>query len=125
MSQNITLLLCELILPIIFIITGLYLWKLTPPYKGMGYHTTAAERSPEAWAAAQKFSGFRMVIFNIPLLILTAISWVLCIVFKADEDIMALATTIKTAVGVILMLVIIIMTESMLRHCFKKNSQPK
>ncbi len=125
MSENITILISELFLPLIMLLTGFFLWKFPPSYKGMGYHTSASESSPEAWLAAQKYCGFRMMISNIALLVATVISWVLCVIFKVSDNGMAFATVLKTTIGVALILVIIFMTELMLHRCFRKNSTPK
>ncbi len=125
MSDNIVLLINELLLPLILGATGFILWRFTPSYKGLGYHTTTSERSPATWLAANKYCGFRMLVSNLILLVGTVISWAVCVAVKLNGDGMAAATMIKTGVGVALMLIVIIMTEIMLHRCFDKNGQPK
>ncbi len=120
MGEYIVLLICELLCPLTMLLIGLFIWRFPAEYRSMfGYHTTAAERSPEAWAAAQGYFGIRMVIAQIPIIVIMVVSWVIsCVILKLSEDAVAAIAMVLTAVPVIVVFVVAGMTEKMLKRCF-------
>ncbi len=115
----------ELPLPLILMITGFVIWRFPPQYKGLGYHTSASERSPLAWHSAQIYCGSRMFFSYLIALIITIAAWMICAFSKVSQDTMVSVFWMLIVAEVILIFVIIIMTEMMLHKCFDKNGEPK
>ncbi len=115
----------ELPLPLILMITGFVIWRFPPQYKGMGYHTSTAERSPLAWQTAQIYCGSRIFFAYLAALIITIASWMICAFSKVSQDVMVSIFWMLLVAEVILIFVIIIMTEKMLHNRFDKNGDPK
>ena len=120
MGEYVVLLICELLCPLTMLLIGVFLWRFPAEYRSIwGYHTTAAERSPEAWAAAQGYFGMRMVIAQIPVIIIMVVTWVIsCVIMKLGEDAVAAIAMVLTAVPMIVVFVVVGMTEKMLKRCF-------
>ncbi len=122
MGEYVVLLICELLCPLTMLLIGLFIWRFPAEYKSMfGYHSTAAERSPEAWAAAQVYFGIRMVIAQIPVIVIMVVSWVItCVVMKLSEDAVAAVAMVLTAIPIIVVFIVVGMTERMLKNHFGK-----
>lgn len=120
MGEYIVLLICELLCPITMLILGLFIWRFPAEYKSMfGYHTTAAERSPEAWAAAQGYFGMRLVISQIPVIIIMVVTWVVsCVILKLSEEAVDGIAMVITIVPIVVVFIVAGMTESMLKKYF-------
>ena len=123
MGEYVVLLICELLCPLTMLLIGVFLWRFPAEYKSMfGYHTAAAERSPEAWAAAQGYFGIRMVIAQIPVIIIMVVTWVIsCVIMKLGEDAVAAIAMVLTAVPIVVVFIVVGMTERMLKKYFGSN----
>lgn len=120
MGEYVVMLICELLCPVTMLLLGLFIWCFPAEYRSMfGYHTTAAERSPEAWAAAQAYFGTRMIISQIPVIVIMVVSWVIsCVLLKLSEEAVAVIVMVMTAVPIVVVFVVVVMTESMLKKYF-------
>lgn len=120
MGEYVVILICELLCPVTMLLLGLFLWRSPAQYRSMfGYHSTAAERSPEAWAAAQAYFGTRLLISQIPVMVIMIVSWVIsCVIMKLGEEAVAAIAMVMTAIPIIVVFVVVGMTESMLKKYF-------
>ncbi len=125
MGEYVVMLICELLCPLTMLLLGLFLWRFPAEYRSIwGYHTTAAESSHEAWAAAQVYFGIRMVIAQIPVIVIMVVSWVIsCVILKLSEDAVAAIAMVITAVPMIVVFIVVGMTERMLKKYFGKQEK--
>ena len=126
MGDNVIMLVCSVFEPITIMITALVIWKLPAEYKGIwAYHTVWAEKSPEAWAAAQYFFGKIGFFSNLAALILTIIAFVPVLAVERFEPFGNLVCMIVTTAQMAVLFADIFIVEGMLKKNFDKDGKPK
>lgn len=124
MNENVIMLICYLIAPVIFIIVGLLLWRFPPQYgEAFGYKTKLAYSSNEAWNYAQVFFGRICTLANIPVLAITVGVGVYQIVKNVDETQGLIICLILTTFQAIPLFVCIFLTEARLRKYFGESKK--
>lgn len=118
--ENAILLVGFISVPLVLIIVGALMWRFPPSPNGMvGYKTARAQRSNEAWYAAQTTSGKYMLFSNIPVLVLSIIAGLMPILTDMPEADITRLTVLVTAVQVLVIFGVIIATEIYLAKKFK------
>ena len=126
MGENVILMITSMSEPIIIMITALIIWKLPAEYKGIwAYHTTYAEKSPEAWAAAQRYFGKIGFFSNLAALVLTIIAFVPVLAVKRFQGYGAFVCTAVTLAQVAVLIADIFIVEGLLKKNFDKDGNPK
>lgn len=122
MGEYVVMLICELLCPLTMLLLGLFLWRFPAEYRSIfGYHTKAAESSPEAWSAAQGYFGVRLMLTQIPVIIIITVTWVItCIIMKLSEDMIAAISTVLIFIPISSVFIAMGMTEHMLKKYFGK-----
>ncbi len=116
---------CSLIVPLIMLICGYFLWKFPPKKRNsfIGYRTSSSMRSDESWAFAQKYCGRIWLWSGFGMLLLTAILLIL-LPDKSDAALKS-ASLVVMPVQIVLMLLTIIPVEVMLKKKFGEDSEEK
>ena len=126
MGENVIFMVVSAMCPITIMLTALVIWKLPAEYKGIwAYHTTYAEKSPEAWAFAQHYFGKIGFFSNLAALILTIIAFVPVLVVERFQYYGALVCTIVTLVQVAVLFADIFVVEGLLKKHFDKDGKPR
>lgn len=123
--ENLMYLIYSLLLPIIFIITGLMVWKRPSPYGGLGYRTEMSSKNPVTWHMAQLVSGKAFAKTYAIALAASALTMLLTVLLNVPEDITLTIFFILLAAQVLLIIPVIIVTERTLRRCFDKDGNPR
>lgn len=111
--------------PINIMIYALVIWKFPPEYKGMGYHSSYAEKSPAAWAAAQYYFGKIGFFTNLAALVLSIAAFVPVLVVERFESRGGVVCMAVTLAQVAVVFVDMFATEGMLKKHFDKNGNPR
>lgn len=125
MNIGLMMLVYTLAIPLAMLISGAVMWRFPPKYKGLGYHTSRSESSPEAWAYANHLCARLLTLANIPLLMINVLAVVLGMVLYFDSD---TAVTVTVALAIADVAVICTMfgiVEAKLCKKFDKNGKPK
>ena len=125
MGDNVILLLCVMLMPIMMMLTGLFVWKFPAEYRGLGYHTPMAEKSPLTWRMAQIVGGKAFFFCFLPMLPLSAIAQLMPIILNLSEEAGGGVCIAVTFVQVLMLAVPITITERTLKKHFDKNGNPK
>lgn len=125
MSDNVILLLCVMIMPIIMMITGLVVWKFPAEYNGLGYSTPMSQKNPLTWRMAQLVSGKSFFFCFLAALPVSIIAQSLPIILHLSEEAGGTVCLAVTCAQVLLLIVPISITERTLRRHFDKNGNPK
>lgn len=123
--ENLMYLIYSLVIPIVFIITGLMVWKKPSPYGGLGYRTEMAAKNPITWQMAQMVSGKTIAKIYAIALPVSALASALLIILKAPDDIALTIFFIIMAVQVLLIIPVVSITERTLHRCFDKDGNPR
>lgn len=109
---------CGMIVPLIMIICGFFLWKFPPKTRNsfVGYRTGASMKNAESWDFAQKFCGKLWIWVGSFMLIATAVLFIL--LPDKSEDGLKNVSLIVTAAQPVLMLLTIIPVEIALKKKF-------
>lgn len=126
MGENVIIMVVSAMCPITIMITALVIWKFPAEYKGIwAYHTAYAEKSPEAWAAAQHYFGKIGFFSNLAALILTIIAFVPVLVVERFQSYGTVVCMIVTIVQMAVLFVDIFVVEGMLKKHFDKDGKLK
>ncbi len=123
--ENLMYLIYSLALPIVFIITGLLVWKRPSPYGGLGYRTEMSAKNPVTWQMAQMVGGKTFVKVYAVALAVSALTMLLTVLLNAPEDIALTIFFALLAAQVLLIIPVIVVTERTLRRCFDKDGNPR
>lgn len=123
--ENLMYLIYSLALPIVFIITGLLVWKRPSPYGGLGYRTEMSAKNPVTWQMAQMVSGKAFVKTYAIALAVSALAMLLTVLLNTPDDISQTIFFALLAAQVLLIIPVIVVTERTLRRCFDKDGNPR
>lgn len=123
--ENLMYLIYSLVLPVVFLITGLLVWKRPSPYGGLGYRTEMSAKNPITWQMAQMVSGKTFVKVYAVALAVTALTMLLTVLLNAPENIALTIFFALLAAQVLLIIPVIVITERTLRRCFDKDGNPR
>lgn len=122
--ENLMYFIYSLVLPIVFVIVGLVLYKRPPKFGGLGYRTAMAEKNPYTWHTAQLTGGRTLAVFYGISLPFSALATGLAALLRAQEDTALLIFFAVLAVQVLLLIPVIAITERTLRRSFDSNGEP-
>ena len=125
MGDNVIMMVVSTLCPITMIITALVIWKFPAEYKGMGYHSSYAEKSPAAWTAAQYYFGKIGVFTNLAALVLSIAAYVPVFIIDSFESKGGVVCMIVTMAQIAVVFVDMFATEGMLKKHFDKDGNPK
>ena len=123
--ENLIYVIYSLALPVVFIITGLMIWKRPSPYGGLGYRTEMSAKNPVTWQMAQMVSGKTFTKTYAIALPLSALASSLLVILKAANDLALTVFLVILALQVLLLIPVIVITERTLRRCFDKDGNPR
>lgn len=123
--ENLMYLIYSLVIPIVFTITGLIIWKKPSPYGGLGYRTAMADKNPVTWQMAQMVSGKTFAKTYAIALAVSALAMLLTVLLNAPESTALIVFFALLAVQVLLIIPVVVITESTLRRCFDKDGNPR
>lgn len=114
-----------MLLPLTMLATGLIIRKTRPDYRGMGYHTTWAEKSEETWNFAQELFGRLCTKTFAIMSALTLIAGLIPVIARLDESWGTIINGMVCFVDLIPLFVIIFIVEGKLKKNFDKNGNRK
>ena len=116
---------CELITPILMLITGLWLRFNPPEFGSVGYHTQMTLKSKDAWDMAQVVCGKNLLVLGPPTLVLSIAAGTAGLIIKPGEDPGALFMVGVVVLQSFVFITAIIMTEHTLRKFFNSDGTPR
>lgn len=125
MGDNVIMMVVSTLCPITMMITALVIWKFPAEYKGMGYHSSYAEKSPAAWAAAQYYFGKISFFTNLAALVLSIAAFIPVLVMEWFQNAGGVVCMIVTMAQVTVVFVDMFATEGMIKKHFDKDGNPK
>ncbi len=125
MSDNVVLLLCDMLMPIVMILTGLFIWKFPSEYGGLGYSTPMSQKNALTWKTAQIISGKSFFFTFLALLPISIIAQAIPLILHLSENTGAVICMIVTAVQVLAIIIPVTITERTLSRCFDKDGNPR
>ena len=125
MSDNVVLLICSTLMPLVMMIAGLFIWKLPSEYGGLGYNTPMSQKNPLTWKMAQIVAGKAFFFCFLAALPVSVIVQAVPLIFHLSEETGGMICLILTAAQVLLIILPIHITESTLCRYFDKNGNPK
>lgn len=125
MSDNVILLICVMLMPIIMIITGAVIWKFPSEYNGLGYSTPMSQKNPSTWRMAQLVGGRSFFFSFLAALPISIIVQSMPIIFHLSEETGGAVCLAVSCAQVLLLIVPITITERTLRRCFDKDGNPR
>ena len=123
--ENLIYMIYSLVLPVVFIITGLMVWKRPSPYGGLGYRTEMSAKNPVTWQMAQMVSGKTFAKTYAVALAVSALAMLLTVLLNAPANIALTIFFALLAAQVLLLIPVIAITERTLRRCFDKDGNPR
>ncbi|WP_376778052.1 SdpI family protein [Inconstantimicrobium mannanitabidum] len=111
------LIIISLITPLALLIVGLVFHKHYPnEYKPfVGYRTTRAKKSKEAWNEANSYSTKLLIKYSSIILVITILTIVLV---GKPCDIMGIISILSTLLGLIDIIIVYVLTEKHLKNMF-------
>ena len=119
------MLICDMIIPIVMVIVGRWMWKHYPKnINGMsGYRTTRSMKNMDTWKFANDYCGK----------LWWKIGWVMIIpsalihipLYHSDENRIGIASVILVAIQCFIMIVSIFPTERALKKHFNDDGMPR
>ncbi|MDE6733341.1 MAG: SdpI family protein [Oscillospiraceae bacterium] len=115
----------SVIVPVVFVIFGLILWKAAPPINDFfGYRSKRSRQSALAWGFAQKTAGRLMVIIGAPMIIVSLAAGLFA-EKRLDTDGKFWALMIIIALQTAVMGYVNYRVECKLKATFDENGQPR
>lgn len=125
MSGFVGCVLGSVIVPVVFVIFGLILWKATPPINAFfGYRSKRSQQSALAWSFAQKTAGRLLVTTGAPMIIVSLLAGVFA-EKRLDTDGKFWALIIIVALQTAVMGCVNLQVERRLKAAFDENGQPR
>lgn len=115
----------SVIVPVVFVIFGLILWKATPPINDFfGYRSKRSQKSALTWSFAQKTAGRLMVAIGAPMIIVSLLAGIFA-VKRLETDGKFWALMIIIALQTAVMGYVNCRVERRLKTAFDENGQPR
>ena len=120
-----TFFICNIILPLIFILCGWYLKKYYPKKinSAVGYRTKRAMKNEDTWKFANEYCGklwIKIGLIMIPITILIQIPY-----YKSTEDVLSTLCIVINTIQIIVLLCSLIPVENALKKTFDENGNRK
>lgn len=121
----IAILLCNLLVPIIILITGRFMWKHYPKnINGLiGYRTTRSMKNIDTWKFANEYCGHLWYKIGIIMLILSLL--ISIFIYQYDENIITTVSLILMAIQCVVLIASIFPTEIALKKTFNEDGTRK
>ena len=115
----------SVIVPIVFVIFGLILWKAAPPINNFfGYRSKRSRQSELAWSFAQKTAGRLMVMIGAPMIVVSLAAGIIA-EKRLDTDGKFWALIIIVALQTAVMGYVNFRVERRLKAAFDENGQSR
>ena len=117
-----SMLVCNLLMPVIMIVVGIIMMK-RPPKKinaFVGYRTSRSMDNQESWNFANKHSGKLMIMFGIIAIIPSVV--IMLPFYGSDDDTIGIISTVIMVFQFILIIIPIILTERILKRKVKEEN---
>ena len=117
-----SMLVCNLLMPVIMIVVGIIMMK-RPPKKinaFVGYRTSRSMDNQESWNFANKHSGKLMIMFGIIAIIPSVV--IMLPFYGSDDDTIGMISTVIMVFQFILIIIPIILTERILKRKVKEEN---
>lgn len=115
----------SVIVPVVFVIFGLILWKATPPINAFfGYRSKRSQKSALTWSFAQKTAGRLMVMIGAPMIIVSLLAGIFA-EKRLDTDGKFWALIIIIALQTAVMGYVNLQVERRLKAAFDENGEPR
>lgn len=115
----------SVIVPVVFVIFGLILWKATPPINAFfGYRSKRSQKSALAWSFAQKTAGRLMAAIGAPMIIVSLLAGLFA-EKRLDTDGRFWALMIIIALQTAVMGFVNLQVERKLKAAFDENGEPR
>lgn len=125
MNDNIIFLICAAPVPLVMLIIGIVMWKNPPSPGSIGYKTTRAYSSDEAWYFAQTTWGRLSFVHNIFSLVGTLAACIAGILLNLSEEHGLILYIGVTVVQLVVIFADIYITENRLRKYFNPDGTQK
>ena len=121
----IILLLCNLLIPIIILVTGRLMWKHYPKNINgfIGYRTTRSMINMDTWKFANEYCGHLWYKMGIVMFILSII--ISIFIYQYDKSIVTTVSLILMTIQCIVLIVSIFPTEIALKKTFNEDGTRK
>ena len=118
-----TMLVCDLIIPLMMIIAGWMMWKHTPMHinRWYGYRTALSMKNEQTWKFAHMYAGRLWCIMGIVLLIPSVLIWIPF--HQSSVTVVGIVGLVVTTVQVIVLIASVFPTEAALARTFDENGQ--
>ena len=111
-----SMLVCNLLMPVIMIVIGIIMMK-SPPKKinhFVGYRTSRSMDNQESWIFANKHSGKLMIIYGAIAIIPSVV--IMLPFYDRDDDTVGIISTVIMVFQLILIIIPVILTERILKR---------
>ncbi len=118
-------LICDLLVPIIMILSGYFMWKHQPNKINyvVGYRTSRSMKNADTWKFAQEYCG--KLWFKTGLIMLVPSGIIQSLFYKSSDDIMGIICTVIILIQCIVMMLSIFFTERALKNTFHDDGARK
>ena len=113
-----SVLICNLLIPIIVLIIGRIMWKHYPKnINGLvGYRTTRSMKNKDTWKFANEYCG--RLWYKLGLIMLVFSMLIFMLFYRADDNTISMVSLILMVVQCIILIATIFSTESVLKKTF-------
>ena len=120
-----TILVCDLLIPIVMIIAGWMMWKHTPKRinRWYGYRTALSMKNEQTWKFAHMHAGRIWCVMGIVMLIPTILAFIPF--YHSSTNVVGIVGLIVTTVQVIALIASVFPTEAALARTFDENGERK
>ena len=118
-----SMLVCNLLMPVIMIVIGIIMMK-SPPKKinhFVGYRTSRSMDNQESWNFANKHSGKLMIIYGAIAIIPSVV--IMLPFYGSDDDTVGIISTVIMVFQLILIIIPVILTERILKRKENETNQ--
>jgi len=119
------MLICDLLIPVVMIIAGLFMWKGCPKRINIwvGYRTPRSMKNMDTWKFAHDFCGRLWWKKGLILLVLSALTHIL--LYNSDKNNIEMAVAIIITIQCIVLIASIFLVESALKKRFNDDGTRK
>lgn len=120
-----TILVCDLLIPIVMIIAGWMMWKHPPKRinRWYGYRTALSMKNEQTWKFAHTHAGKIWCVMGIVMLIPTILAFIPF--YHSSTNVVGIVGLIVTTVQVIALIASVFPTEAALARTFDENGERK
>lgn len=121
----ITMLICNLLVPVIMLVAGIVMYKKPPNNINglMGYRTKRSMKNQDTWAFAHKCCGKLWTIIGAVMLVTSVLAQLPFI--KSDDDTIGMISAIIETVQIVIIFCSIFFVEKALKNNFDDNGNKK